>query len=365
MSVAGSPDRYVVLTTILIIIAAALAFWELLGVIILAGTLAVILLPLHRRLIRVINPYISSFLIAGLVVLIVITVIGFTLSIFYSHADYVWYLIDTILTWLTALSASGLDPVGASELDEWILLQIDMVSKWATGLLYQAPMILVKIVVFLIALMAFVYKGDDIYTEIVESLPGRLSAGVKEMSQTVVGTLWAIYVVHLATALITFLLALPFFYFLGYDYVVFYATLAGLFQLVPILGPSLLMIFLGVYALSIGDIRSAMLIALVGYPIVCALPDLVFRPVIMGVRAKLNPLLMWIGFFGGLAVMGLIGFILGPLFIAFIVTGYTILIRELNMAKERENAAGMESAAGYSNKTRDEDQTGMHHEESK
>ncbi len=336
------PDKYVIMTIGAIMIAAALAFWQLIGVIILAGTLAVVLLPIHRLFIRVVNPAVSSFLIATLVVLVVTSAIGFTISIFYSHADYIQNIINTILEWVTALGATGTVSIGQSELNEWILLQLDGLSAWTTSLIYQAPMLLVQIVVFLMALMAFLYKGDEIYTEIVESLPGRLSEGVQEISTTAVGTLYAIYVVHVITAVITFILAIPFFYFLGYDYVLFYATIAGLFQLVPILGPSLLMIFLAIYAISIGDLRSAALIAVIGYPIVCAVPDLIFRPLIMGMRAKLNPLLMWIGFFGGLAVMGLIGFILGPLFIALVVSGYVVLIRELRRAKGEENVPSEE-----------------------
>lgn len=339
------PDRYVILTIGAIMVAAALAFWQLLGVIILAGTLAVVLLPIHRQLIRVINPAVAAFLIATLVVLVVTSAIGFTITIFYTHADYVSYIINTILEWISLLAATGTPTIGQNEMSEWIMLQLDGLSAWSTSLLYQAPMILVKILVFLMALMAFLYKGDEIYTEIVESLPTRLAEGVKEISKTSVGTLYAIYVVHAITAVITFILAIPFFYFLGYDYVLFYATLAGLFQLVPILGPSLLMIFLGIYAVSIGDYRSAALIAVVGYPIVCAVPDLIFRPLIMGMRAKLNPLLMWIGFFGGLAVMGLIGFVLGPLFIALVVSGYVVLIRELKRVKEEEKAASEQMGA--------------------
>ncbi len=332
------PDRYVIITVCAIMIAAALAFWQLIGVIILAGTLAVVLLPIHRKFIRVINPVVSSFLIATLVLLVATSAIGFTITIFYTHSEYISYIINTILEWVSTLAATGSPTIGQNELSEWITLQLDGVSEWSTGLLYQAPMLLVQCVVFLMALMIFIYKGDEIYTEIVESLPDRLSSGVQEISTTAVGTLYAIYVVHVITALITFFLAIPFFYFLGYDYVLFYATIAGIFQLIPILGPSLLMIFLAIYALSIGDVRGAALIALIGYPIVCALPDLVFRPLIMGMRAKLSPLLMWIGFFGGLAVMGLIGFILGPLLIALVVSGYVVLIRELKAAKAEENA---------------------------
>ena len=152
------PDRYVIITVGAIMIAAALAFWQLIGVIILAGTLAVVLLPMHRRFIRVINPAVSSFLIATLVFLVATSAIGFTITIFYTHSEYISYIINTILEWIATLAATGSPTIGQNELSEWITLQLDGVSEWSTGLLYQAPMLLVQCVVFLMALMIFIYK---------------------------------------------------------------------------------------------------------------------------------------------------------------------------------------------------------------
>ncbi|MCP1715204.1 putative PurR-regulated permease PerM [Methanocalculus alkaliphilus] len=335
----GYPDKNVLLVTGVIMAAAAIFFWQLLAIIILAGTLAVILLPIHRQLTRVINPGVSALLIATFVIVFVTFVISFTIAVFYTNSALIEEIIDTILLWLTTLGASGTPTVGESELNDWITLQINNLTAWGISLIYHAPRIVLDILIFLMALMAFLYKGEEMYIRAVNALPGRLSSGLREISKTVVDTLYAIYVVHVVTALITFLLAIPFFYVLGYDHILFYATIAAMFQLVPILGPSLLMLFLGIYAFSMGDYRGVAMIGLVGYPVVCALPDLVFRPLIMGMRASINPLLMWIGFFGGLAIMGLIGFILGPLIIAFVVSGYILLLRELEMAKKQEVAS--------------------------
>ncbi|NCU28026.1 AI-2E family transporter, partial [Candidatus Nomurabacteria bacterium] len=195
MTVGGYPDRNIVLCVGAIMVVAALAFWELLGVIIIAGTLAVVLLPIQRFLIRKINPFISSFLIAGLVVLVASSAIGFTIAIFYTHADYISYLIDTILTWFGAIGAAGTPTISQTEMNEWIILQLDTLSAWSTSLVYEAPMILVKILVFLMALMAFLYKSDEIYRELIGVLPGRLSSAFIEVSKVAVDTLYAIYVV--------------------------------------------------------------------------------------------------------------------------------------------------------------------------
>jgi len=86
------------------------------------------------------------------------------------------------------------------------------------------------------------------------------------------------------------------------------------------------MVALVLIALSQGDLRGTALLIGAGYPVVCAFPDLWFRPVMMGRRASIHPALMWIGFFGGLAVMGLMGFVLRPLLLALTVACYRILV---------------------------------------
>ncbi|MHC1626033.1 MAG: hypothetical protein ACXQTN_01660 [Methanoculleaceae archaeon] len=109
-------------------------------------------------------------------------------------------------------------------------------------------------------------------------------------------------------------------------YVVHIGT-AAIFQLIPAIGPTLLMVALVLIALSQGDLRGVALLTGAGYPVVCAFPDLWFRPVMNGqarIHPSIHPALMWIGFFGGLAVMGLGGFVLGPLHLALTVACYRI-----------------------------------------
>ena len=154
------------------------------------------------------------------------------------------------------------------------------------------------------------------------------------LTHTAVDTLYAIYVVHGAIAVITFLIALPFFWLLGEGHALFLATASGIMKLNPVIGPSLIMIVLGIKALSESDMRTFYLLLLVGYPLVCALPDLYLRPVLMGRRATVHPALMWIGYFGGVITMGFVGFIIGPLVLALVAKGYPLILREI---REIEN----------------------------
>lgn len=53
----------------------------------------------------------------------------------------------------------------------------------------------------------------------------------------------------------------------------------------------------------------------------------------MGQRTSIHPVLMMIGIIGGISVMGIIGLILGPLFIALLVSSSQILIDQMALAK--------------------------------
>ena len=48
----------------------------------------------------------------------------------------------------------------------------------------------------------------------------------------------------------------------------------------------------------------------------------------MGRRAHVHPVVMFIGFMGGILTMGIAGFVLGPLILVLLITGYRILREE-------------------------------------
>ena len=199
------------------------------------------------------------------------------------------------------------------------------INQWGDSLIGQITALGFQILVIFLSFSVFLYKGEGLYHSSFAMLPDNVKEPVSHLTHTAVDTLYAIYVVQLIVVIITFFLALPFFYLLGFEHVLFFSTLAGLLKIVPILGPSILMAFLAVYAVSISDTTALLLIIFIGYPVVCAFPDLFIRPVLMGRRTCIHPVIMWIGFVGGLYTLGLVGFVLGPLILVLLITGYHIL----------------------------------------
>ncbi|HJJ39211.1 MAG TPA: AI-2E family transporter, partial [Methanocorpusculum sp.] len=126
---------------------------------------------------------------------------------------------------------------------------------------------------------------------------------------------------------------IPYLLLLGYGHIVLFATLCGFFALIPVLGAPLVLIFLGLYALATGDIYGVIITATLGVILLWILPDFFIRPKLTGDKVKIRPMLIFVGFFGGAAIMGLIGFVLGPVLLVLGMAAYEIFFKELRTIK--------------------------------
>lgn len=321
-------NRLTLYLVALIGVIAVIIFWQLMVALIFAASIAVIALPLHKRFTRRIGPEASAALITLLMFFIFIAVIGFAIGLLLQNQEYLNSLVSEIINWAGPTRENPLTTalhINQTQLEGLIGNSNQRINQWGESLISQLPALGFQLLVFFLSFSFLLYKGEEFYRSSFSMLPENLKDTARHLTHTAVDTLYAIYVVQLIIVIITFLLALPFFYFLGYDHVLFFSALAGLLKIVPILGPSLLMAFLAIYAISISDITALLLLVFIGYPVVCAFPDLYIRPVLMGRRTCIHPVIMWIGFVGGLFTLGLVGFVLGPLILALLITGYHIL----------------------------------------
>lgn len=322
-------DRLVLYVFFGLTIIAAAAFWSFLDVIAFAATLAVVVIPLRRRLERIVPRHIAGILATAMVVLLFGGFIVFLIEVLYVNLGYMAEIARAILA---RLAVSPFDPtnlppyISPATLEGIAYQQISAIGSGIGGLIFSLSSLLFDAMVFFLSLYLFVAEGDRVYSELVDHLPVDLRGLAEQLAIRGTGTLYAIYVVEVAIAVITFFIAIPFFIFLGYGHVLFLATIAGLFQLVPVLGQWFIMLILGIYALAIGDLRGAAIIAFVGYPLVSAFPDIILRPVLSGRQAGIHPVVMWIGIFGGLETLGAVGFVLGPLILTLFIAGYRYII---------------------------------------
>lgn len=101
------------------------------------------------------------------------------------------------------------------------------------------------------------------------------------------------------------------------------AILAGIF---PIVGTTIVWLPIMIFLFIAGNNFQAIGVAAFG--IVAMMIDNIVRPLIISKRARMHPLLILVGMIGGFLLFGILGFILGPLVIA-----YAIIIMEIYRGK--------------------------------
>ncbi|MFA5395819.1 MAG: AI-2E family transporter [Methanomicrobiales archaeon] len=328
-------DKLALLIIGIVLIVTYLAFGPILDVVILAISLAVVAMPLKMWFNRFMDAQVASFLVTFIVGCIAVGALAFSVVIIYENADYLTGIITEIYL---ALVGVGLIPPGVAntppiDVGGFISSHMENIQSGFLSVVSGIIAALFNVIIFILVLFIFLYFGKGIWQDLISGVPDALKSFVGKITDISTNTLYSIYIVHISTSVVTFFLAIPFFYLLGFGHVLFWSVVVALFQLVPILGPSMIMVLLGIYALAAGDYRAGVLIAIIGYPIVCAVPDLFFRPIMMGKRASIHPAIMWVGFFGGLWVMGLVGFVLGPLILALLVAGGRELIAIMKRGK--------------------------------
>jgi predicted PurR-regulated permease PerM len=131
---------------------------------------------------------------------------------------------------------------------------------------------------------------------------------------------YGIFFGHFITALFSGLIGAVGFYLIGssqgvpflHTYPIFLGALVAFFSLLPIVGPKLVYVPMGIALLLGGDYPTALIILAFGFLALNLFPDFAVRPFIAGRKGKTHPFIILLGFTSGPFVFGPLGIILGP-----------------------------------------------------
>jgi predicted PurR-regulated permease PerM len=318
---------------------AFMVFWSVMDMVLLGGSLAIVLMPLHHRLSEKIRPLFSAAVVTGSVILVFTGVAYITLIVLTANATTLTNMFTVIGTWLNDPATNPISygvPFSKTTLSAALSEGNEIFVDYQATLIKNLSLILFKTFVFFFSLSALLYHGDLIKERFMSHMPPVICDYVTRLSAVTVDTLYAIYVVQVVIAALTFFIALPVFYILGYGNILFYSFLAAFCELIPVLGSSSTFILIGAYALALGDTRGVFVAFFFGYLIVSCVPEIWVRPVLVGRRVRINAVIMFIGIIGGILTMGLAGFVLGPVIIVLLINSFRIYTSD---RKERREAA--------------------------
>ena len=116
---------------------------------------------------------------------------------------------------------------------------------------------LLRISILFLSLAMLISYGEQIWITLTKNLSPKLAAAVSKMSEITSNTIYSLIVVQISSAGIAFLIAIPFFYFLGYGNVLLFATLIGIAQLIPLVGSAAIILVFTLYLIALGDYRGS------------------------------------------------------------------------------------------------------------
>lgn len=195
----------------------------------------------------------------------------------------------------------------------------------AVPLATAVPVIALKLGLFALLVYGLLVRYEAGGAALLAAIPTTYEDIVWALHDRTRETLFAIYVIQVATALVTGVFAYVVFVGFGYEYAATLGILAGILQFLPIVGPSVVVLVLAVWELGQGQAPAAVLITVVGLIVIAGLPDLLVRPWLARGTADLPGSLYFVGFVGGILTVGVVGVIAGPLVVALLAEAIHLL----------------------------------------
>ena len=317
---------------------------DVMGTILFALTVAYVLIPVQKWLVR---RGLTEWLGAAVATLFAfVVVVAIFLPIFVTLYFRLDELIALVRTVPTEFTVTVLETTYTLEVAEIQQLVVSYLRSIAFSLAASLPVLAIKIALFVILLFALLLKGEEAGRAAIAPIPHAYRDVVHALAQRTRETLYAIYVLQLATGVATLLIGYPLFRLLGYEAAFTMALIAAILQFVPIIGPSLLIVPVALYHLAMGDVVAGALVGVLGIALVAWFPDVYVRPKLARRSAGMPGSLYFIGFTGGLFTLGAIGIVVGPLIVAVFVEAVSLLASEVNSDATFEELVEMDHSEG-------------------
>ena len=194
------------------------------------------------------------------------------------------------------------------------------------GLVGGIPAFVVGSVVFLFTFYYLLRDGDDFVAWVRTAAP--LEPDV--MDELIVRTddlLWAAVVGNVIVAGIQAILTVLAFLVIGFDNVVFWGVVTFVLSLLPLIGASIVWVPAVLYLVVVGNLPEALGLLVFGAVVISG-SDNVVRPLAMQRGAQLNPGLLVLGIFGGVAVFGFLGLFVGPVLLGLAKALVELLVEQ-------------------------------------
>ena len=125
---------------------------------------------------------------------------------------------------------------------------------------------------------------------------------------------------------------------LGISGPIFWGVMMAFFALIPLLGTGLILAPAVIWLFLSGHAVKGIILAVVGFGVI-GMVDNFLRPLLVGGRAQMSALVIFISVLGGVSVFGMLGLVMGPIVVATVASLLNIYTGHPERAASAESAA--------------------------
>jgi len=298
--------------------------------IILGVLLAYIFYPLYKWLLRQTkSKNISAFLVCMGLVFLIITITAIIisslfsqvveLSIYFQGLDFKEVIRETLPNFI---SSSELSETIVNSLKSSLSGLLESFIDKLGQFILNAPVLLLQLLVVML-IFFFALKDGEEATAYIKSLTpfrkeiqDRFFNHFKDITQSVL-------VGQVVVGIVQGIVAGIGYFIFGVPNALILTILTMLIGIIPIIGPWFVWIPVDIYLFSIGRTGAGIGLLIYGLLLINLL-DTIIRPMIISRKTQINQAIVLIGMIGGLFVFGVLGLLIGPL-----ILGYVLLVIEL------------------------------------
>ena len=332
------------MTSVLFVSIIVLAFWGLktmLAPLVLSVIVAVLVYPLYRILLRYLkkNKNLSAFLVTVLVLVFILLPIFSLGTVLIKELQNVYRLINDAIADTTASQRSAvLENVShwalqygvniEEVLKNYVLPGLNKTSVVLTAVATNAIGIMFGFIIAVASLFFLLRDGDEIikFLQKISPLSEQNTKYFLATCKNVIqGVLWA----NMLTACAQGIIGGIGFAVFGLPSPIFWGVVMFCFSMIPffgpafVYGPTTLFLFL-----STQDVQRSLLFLAFNVLLVSTI-DNIIKPLVIGGKVKIHPLITFLSIIGGIRAWGVLGIIYGPLVASLFLLVIDIHLREI------------------------------------
>ncbi len=311
-----------------------------------ATTLAILFQPVQRMLLKKLGErFTLAALCTLLIILITVIVPALFISVAVAREGIALYQaiasgeidISGPLTWAQSMWPSLMERgeglgINLEEIKQKLSTSALQGSQWVASHIFTFGQNTLRFAIMfflmLYLLFFFLRDGKQIIDTIIKVLPigdereRHLLAKFAEVSRaTIKGTL--------VVGMVQGILGGIVFAFLGIESAVFWAVVMTLLSILPAVGAAIVWLPAAIYLIANGMLLQGLFLIAFG-ALVIGMVDNVLRPILVGRDTKMPDYLILLSTLGGLALIGISGFVLGPVIAAFFLAIWAMFAEEYN-----------------------------------